>query len=720
MWGSFALSVCILVALVYLPGSILFRAFRFPRVDSLALAPVVTVVGITLLGIVYPRIGITCTWVSVGAPLVAVGVMGGIAVLFMANRGAKVCPGGKGVDSKAFGKAKANRRPRSLSFDAWCLLAYVAVGVIVSTVFFVGTLDGPDSYVQEYDNLHHLGITRAFVESGNWTSLDDTLYPLPQEANVNPLPAKTFYPKGWNCLAAFPVSVLGVSVALAGNAVNFVLIAVVLPVSMFSFLRVVFYRRRPVIAFGALCPLAFTAFPWAFLIFGPLYPNLLAFAIMPALMGSFVRLLSPGVPRRRRVCEAVVFVLGLAALVLAQPNAVFTLGVVLAPYIVWRAAHLADLFKAGSSAMWRLRATLFGLLAVALIAGVWAFCFSLPMLSAVVWYDWPAFMGVPEAVLGSLTFTFRMGVPQIALAVFVLVGIVFSLRKRRYLWLSFSFLLPCFIYIVDVTQNGMFKHFVAGFWYTDSLRIAAMVAFSAIPLAALGLQTAFVWVRWLARRACRRRGVSAGGVARGLSAGIGVAIAAVFAVAVFLPIGSQENAEPQRGANPQENAAGLRTAFGAVSKSLTEMNSFNHPRVYDLKEEQFVRMVQRFLPYDAMVINFPDDGSAFAYAQNGLNAYYRYVWTYGSDTETKESKVIRRGLNRIAEDEEVRQAVEKIGARYLLLLDKGMSSRDGRWLFSYFNRGDTWSGIETIDDNTPGFTVVAAQDDMRLYRIDGM
>lgn len=713
MWGSFVLSVCILVALVYLPGSILFRAFRFPRVDSLALAPVVTVVGITLLGIVYPRIGITCTWVSVGAPLVAVGVMGGIAVLFMANRGAKVCPGGKGVDSKVFGKAKANRRRRSLSFDAWCLLAYVAVGVIVSTVFFVGTLDGPDSYVQEYDNLHHLGITRAFVESGNWTSLDDTLYPLPQEANVNPLPAKTFYPKGWNCLAAFVVSLLGVSVALAENAVNFVLIAVVLPVSMFSFLRVVFYRRRPVIAFGALCPLAFTAFPWAFLIFGPLYPNLLAFAIMPALMGSFVRLLSPGVPRRRRVCEAVVFVLGLAALVLAQPNAVFTLGVVLAPYIVWRAAHLADLFKAGSSAMWRLRATLFGLLAVALIAGVWAFCFSLPMLSSVVWYDWPAFMGVPEAVHATLSLMFRMGVPQIALAVFVLVGIVFSLRKRRYLWLSFSFLLPCFIYIVDVTQNGMFKHFVAGFWYTDSLRVAAMVSFAAIPLAALGLQAVYVMLRWAAHAAFRTRSdrgqrIASKTTARTLSATIGVIVSVVFAATVFWPF------------SPQDPHVQPRSAFGAVSRSLQEMNSFNHPRVYDMKEEQFVRMVQRFLPQGAMVINFPDDGSAFAYAQNGLNAYYRYVWTYGSDTETKESKVIRRGLNRISEDEEVRQAVEKIGARYLLLLDKGMASRDGRWLFSYYNRGDTWSGIETIDDNTPGFTVVAAQDDMRLYRIDGM
>ena len=43
-----------------------------------------------------------------------------------------------------------------------------------------------------------------------------------------------------------------------------------------------------------------------------------------------------------------------------------------------------------------------------------------------------------------------------------------------------------------------------------------------------------------------------------------------------------------------------------------------------------------------------------------------------------------------------------------------------RWLFSYLKRGDTWDGIERVDDATPGFTVVAARGDMRLYRIEGI
>ena len=331
-------------------------------------------------------------------------------------------------------------------------------------------------------------------------------------------------------------------------------------------------------------------------------------------MGSFVRLLASGVTRARRVREAVAFIFGLVALVLAQPNAVFSLGVVLAPYIVWRVAHLADLFPRSSSAAWRVRAWGFGLLAVAVIVGIWALCFSLPMLSAVVWYDWPPFMGAPEAVLSTLSFMFRMGVPQICLALFVLLGIIFSFVKRRYLWLTFAFLLPCFIYIVDVTQSGFFKHFVAGFWYTDSMRIAAIVAFSAIPLAALGLQALYVQIRWLLRRMRRKKGMPAGKIARRLPAVLGALVAAVFALAVYWPF------------SPQDPHAQPRSAFGAVSRSLQEMNSFNHPRVYDMKEEQFVRMVQRFLPQGAMVINFPDDGSAFAYAQNGLNAYYRYVW----------------------------------------------------------------------------------------------
>ena len=41
--------------------------------------------------------------------------------------------------------------------------------------------------------------------------------------------------------------------------------------------------------------------------------------------------------------------------------------------------------------------------------------------------------------------------------------------------------------------------------------------------------------------------------------------------------------------------------------------------------------------------------------------------------------------------------------------------RKNRYLFSYYP--DQWTGIDAINDQTPGFEVVLSEGDMRLYRI---
>jgi hypothetical protein len=61
-----------------------------------------------------------------------------------------------------------------------------------------------------------------------------------------------------------------------------------------------------------------------------------------------------------------------------------------------------------------------------------------------------------------------------------------------------------------------------------------------------------------------------------------------------------------------------------------------------------------------------------------------------------------------------------MGIEYVLVLDKGVSYEDGVWL-SQYHKGQVveWGGITSIDDTTPGFSVVLAEgDEMRLYRID--
>ena len=100
---------------------------------------------------------------------------------------------------------------------------------------------------------------------------------------------------------------------------------------------------------------------------------------------------------------------------------------------------------------------------------------------------------------------------------------------------------------------------------------------------------------------------------------------------------------------------------------------------------------------------------------DGLNVYYRYLRTYGGDDETGESKLIRTRLDELASNDEVREAVRNVGGSYVLQLDQGKGEASPR-LFTYEN-GKNWQGLESIDDDTPGFEVVLARDDMRLYKI---
>lgn len=519
---------------------------------------------------------------------------------------------------------------------------------------------------------------------------------------------------------------------------------------MLSFLRTVLAGNRAAILLGALCPLAFTAFPWALLIFGPLYPNLLAFSLIPVAAACFVRLLFPRCRRAERLADGLGFLLGFAALVLTQTNAVFTFGLWVAPFLVERAASLAD-GMAVPVGKGRLLKLAFGALAACAVCVVWLACFNAPFLKSVVWYDWPAFESAPSALADIVSLGFRIDVPQWWLALFVLVGIVATFLERRLLWLAAAFAASCAICLVDMAVDGFAKHLLAGFWYADSTRVAAMAALFAIPLAALGLGSIHRCLMAAIRRA-RRAASSSGGRAsapavrngdasaaapcasgraaaggtralpRALSGACAALLAFAFALPVFWPLHPQDTQDPQR------------TAFGAVAGSLASMNDEAEPRVFDPDEAEFVREVRRMLPEGEMVVNYPDDGSAFAYAVCGLNAYCRYMWTYGSPTETAESLAIRHRLAGVATDVGVRDALRSIGARYLLLLDYGAMTNKGqgeselggppdphrRWLFSYLKRGGTWSGIERVDDATPGFTVVTARGDMRLYRIEGV
>ena len=246
-------------------------------------------------------------------------------------------------------------------------------------------------------------------------------------------------------------------------------------------------------------------------------------------------------------------------------------------------------------------------------------------------------------------------------------------------------------------SDGPLKHIFGGFWYTDPWRCGAMASLIGIFLAAMGLYACWRGIIALVEKA--RKGV--------VSLPASTAIAAC--LALFAVLGSTFPGIPAPGS--QTGAIAFRSVLSGLHTGASVAS------VYDDAEQAFVQEVKHVVPPDALIINVPDDGSAFAFGADDLRTYYRVTRDYDVPEETLSSKIIRNDLCGIAHNVQVQNAVSSIGARYVLQLDQGQPVVEGPHLFTYGN-GEKWRGIDDIRDDTPGFTVVLAEGHMRLYEID--
>lgn len=134
------------------------------------------------------------------------------------------------------------------------------------------------------------------------------------------------------------------------------------------------------------------------------------------------------------------------------------------------------------------------------------------------------------------------------------------------------------------------------------------------------------------------------------------------------------------------------------------------------EEDAFVKKAVELIGEGALVINVPSDGSCWSYGVEGINTYLRRSSDNGRGG-AEESKILRTQLRDISTSEEVQRLVNDLDARYVLMLD--VQGSDHRTTTTIRYKEENWRGIETIDEQTPGFKLLLSEDDMRLYEIVG-
>lgn len=692
--GGLGLPMLAALVVLFVPGCLFLRALRVPGTWAVCTAPVMSMVLYTVLTTLYGAIGVPCG-------LVTVLVLPSVALLGLAIA--------RELAARSHADAPAAFVLPALS-PLWLGL-YVVVGLLLCRFIFVSMLPAADALMVARDLPHHLNQIRAFLDSTRWSSMGVDLYQTPADIAIDPITphSSAFYPSTWHVACTLVALMTGAKVAVAINALNAAIAVVCYPLALLSLLGYVFAGERLELAAGSVVCLASMYFPWHFLGWGPLYPNMAGFALMLSCAWMVLRFAEDGVDVRERLRLGALFALACVGLAFLHPNAVIAVCIFLAPYLVMRILHAERGWHLlGRRVPARLVAALFVMGSCAL----WYGMYRAPFMRATVLFDWDYHLSEAQGLVNWLTLAYLNLVDvdpgHPALAVAMLAGLVWIVRNRRHGWLAATYLVGCVPLYVSYCLPSL-RHLVSGFWYTDPRRLAAMATIFGVPVASLGLAALMRVVAHALRLPVAGDTTGDSRLARAVSA----SLVAAFVVAAFFPGFYVPGLVEDVDEDPDELLK-TRTAVEIQRETIKSANS--DISEYMRSEREFMEQVLELVGPDAVVVNQPFDGSNLAYGDCGLRTYYRYMSGFASDVETPESEVIRMHLADIASDESVRKVVDDLGIKYVVKLGDIKADKSAyRW--NYFPK--EWRGIDSITPETPGFELVLEQREMRLYRIVG-
>lgn len=224
-------------------------------------------------------------------------------------------------------------------------------------------------------------------------------------------------------------------------------------------------------------------------------------------------------------------------------------------------------------------------------------------------------------------------------------------------WLLFAFLL----FLANAPDFGL--RFLAGPWYTDGRRIAGAMMVVVVPLAALGVHSAWCWC------VARARG------RRGMSVAVPVAVALVCVLSF------------------DTRVAALRTVYDPQNLGKAGMAS--------AQELQLARSAK----LDGAVIGDPSQGTVYFQALGGNRVLFPQLSITEPD---KQVRHLVSGFKNIHSDQAVCAALRKMDVRYFF------ESPDRNYYST--PRSHKWPGFYGVD-TSKGFEVVAKAGESTLYRI---
>jgi hypothetical protein len=637
-WGVAVMPFLVSAAALILPGLAVMIAGWGRRVETVLLSPAVSTALIGASALAAP--GFRIPWSPL--PVIILTAVVAATAFFVRGRGA----------------LKTEERSR------WPVLLVTAVaflGAFTALILqFARAFGGPEHIAQRFDNIVHLNTVAYAIDTANASPF-----------HVGATSDIPFYPSTWHALASLVAQVTGTDVPIAVNAANLAVVSVLWPASSLALAAVVFRSRPVALVAAAGVSTATGAFPALFFNWGVLYPNVVGYAVIPAVLASAVLALRPAPPRSRLLGWLLICLLAGGA-GLAHPNAFLASLALGVPLIVGMLSVRASELRTRAA-----------------IAPVVTVGIGLLLLSALVWLvartgaahsQWAPWESRAQAFGEAALLAPRGFDPTIILVILLFAGLVAVVRNPRLLPLAGPFIVAAglFVLAAGFSTGSSARYWLTNPWYSDPNRLAALLPIAAIPIAVCGAIAIADASAALLRRSERLARL---GPALGTIAGVGLLVALA------------------TGPNVTIALAQVHEAYASDNPDALLLSPSERALLERLEDE---------VPADALIAGSPRTGTSLAYALAGRDVVELHV--FGS--RTPDEALIGKHLRDLHEDPAVCEAVNRLGVDYVL----DFGRRD-----IMDNEADaaTYDGVQDLQPSEELVLVDSEGPAARLFRIEG-
>ncbi|WP_143236790.1 DUF6541 family protein [Actinomyces urinae] len=662
-WIPALIPALLTVVALWGPGLVVTSALRPGKWRALTFAPLASAGVMGIAAISGPFIGVRWGWpLYLGATAVIVALAYLIGYLTRQRTGSR-----SPQSPQTTRKIPANPA-------IWPAIAGMLITLPFTVGAFISGIGRPEYPTQTWDGVFHLSAIRWILQTGNGSALN--LSAVATSLDQSRASSGGFYPAGFHDLVALTM-VGNTNIIVATNAAVIVISCVLWPLAVAQ-LSSIFLPKSPALPiFTALLAATFSSFPERPASYGVLWPTVYAYALIPLVVIALADWFGRTNQKPMALRTSFIGLLGAIGIAIIHPTGIFVALIA----IITLSIDLLARLMARTVKLSRGQLTIFTAGVAGLVGGLYLATSHPAWQTVTNWAREPigsfkreSFGVIFESQLSWMGY----GDAYIdwALGVLTIIGGIVALTVPRMRWLVFTYGIGSYLFVASAVVNIPGYALVSP-WYSDPVRLGAIVPLFGAPIAGIGAWFIFNTVMSMV-----------GQIGRKVPARAGL----VSVMAVGLIVGT--------------NYLGYYSGSSQLHLNYEFKNESGLNGLVSPEELRFIQTLPKYVREGEVIVGDPRTGLPLVYALTGRDVFYRHV---EGQWGTEYLEIGKNFQLATQSDPTVCELLNRHHARYFYT--------DNIVYWPENPVGAKYDGLEAAHDHTDAFKLVAEGGGAALYEI---